>query len=48
MARGELLRRLGRNEEAAREFRTALEMTTVEGERRLLQRRLAEVLGSRP
>jgi RNA polymerase sigma-70 factor, ECF subfamily len=43
VARGELLRRSGRNEEAAREFRAALEMTTVEGERRLLLRRLEEV-----
>ena len=45
VARGELLRRLGRHEEAAREFRTALEMTRVEGERRLLVRRLEEVSG---
>lgn len=43
VARGELLRRLGRNEEAAREFRTALDMTEVEGERRLLERRLREI-----
>ncbi len=43
VARGELLRRLRRHDEAAQEFRKALEMTTVEGERRLLQRRLTEV-----
>jgi predicted RNA polymerase sigma factor len=43
VARGELLRQLGRNDDAAREFRTALEMTQVEGERRLLVRRLEEV-----
>ena len=43
VARGELLRRLHRHEEAALEFRAALAMTTVEGERRLLRRRLAEV-----
>jgi RNA polymerase sigma-70 factor (ECF subfamily) len=43
VARGELLRRLGRNDEAAREFRTALGMTEVEGERRLLERRLREL-----
>ena len=43
VARGELLRRLGRKAEAAEEFRKALGMTTVEGERRLLQRRLEEV-----
>ena len=42
-ARGELLRRLGRKEEAAREFRATLAMTTVEGERRLLEKRLEEV-----
>lgn len=44
-ARGELLRRLGRNEEAAREFRATLAMTTVEAERRLLERRIVEVSG---
>jgi RNA polymerase sigma-70 factor (ECF subfamily) len=47
VARGELLRRSGRHEEAAAEFKKALGITTVEGERRLLQRRLTE-LGSRP
>jgi RNA polymerase sigma-70 factor (ECF subfamily) len=43
VARGELLRRLGRNEEAALEFRAALEMTEVDGERRLLEYRLREL-----
>jgi RNA polymerase sigma-70 factor (ECF subfamily) len=47
VARGELLRRLHRNAEAALEFKAALAMTTVEGERRLLERRLREVGGSR-
>ncbi|HEV2291058.1 MAG TPA: RNA polymerase subunit sigma-24, partial [Gemmatimonadales bacterium] len=45
VARGELLRRSGRNPEAAAEFRTALEKTNVDGERRLLLRRLEEVGG---
>jgi RNA polymerase sigma-70 factor (ECF subfamily) len=45
IARGELLRRLGRNDEAAREFRTALGATQVEAERRFLERRLGEVGG---
>jgi len=43
IARGELLRRLGRNEEAAREFRTALAAAEVDAERRFLERRLGEV-----
>jgi RNA polymerase sigma-70 factor (ECF subfamily) len=43
IARGELLRRLGRNDEAAREFRTALGEVQVEAERRFLERRLGEV-----
>jgi RNA polymerase sigma-70 factor (ECF subfamily) len=43
IARGELLRRLGRNEEAAREFRTALAASQVDAERRFLERRLAEL-----
>jgi RNA polymerase sigma-70 factor (ECF subfamily) len=43
VARGELLRRLGRKEEASKEFSKALGMTTVEEERRLLERRLGEV-----
>ncbi|HVX89694.1 MAG TPA: RNA polymerase sigma factor [Gemmatimonadales bacterium] len=46
VARGELLRRLGRKREASAEFTKALEMTMVEGEKRLLQRRLEEVAGS--
>lgn len=45
VARGELLRRLGRMEEAGEEFGKALEMTGVDGERRLLMRRLEEVAG---
>jgi RNA polymerase sigma-70 factor (ECF subfamily) len=40
--RGELLRRLGRLEEAEAEFRRALELVHDDGERRLLERRLAE------
>ncbi|HEX8959302.1 MAG TPA: sigma-70 family RNA polymerase sigma factor [Solirubrobacterales bacterium] len=40
--RGELLRRLGRTEEASKAFRRALELAPDEAERRLLERRLAE------
>jgi RNA polymerase sigma-70 factor (ECF subfamily) len=43
VARGELLRRLGRNREASEEFSKALAITTVEAERRFLERRLGEV-----
>jgi RNA polymerase sigma-70 factor (ECF subfamily) len=43
IARGELLRQLGRNEEAAREFRTALAAARVAAEQRFLERRLAEL-----
>ncbi len=42
-ARGELLRRLGRDAEAADSYRAALELTTNAVERRHLQRRLASV-----
>ncbi|HXS25304.1 MAG TPA: RNA polymerase sigma factor [Gemmatimonadales bacterium] len=42
-ARGELLRRLGRNPEAADAYRAALELVRLEPERRFLERRLAEV-----
>jgi RNA polymerase sigma-70 factor (ECF subfamily) len=42
-ARGELLRRLGRNAEAADAYRAALELVRLEPERRFLERRLAEV-----
>jgi RNA polymerase sigma-70 factor, ECF subfamily len=42
-ARADLLRRLGRDEMAAAEYRRAIEMTANEPERRYLERRLAEV-----
>lgn len=42
-ARAELLRRLGRIEEAAGEYRRALELTHGEPERRFLTRRLSEI-----
>ncbi len=42
-ARADLLRRLGRDEDAATEYRRAIEMTANEPERRYLERRLAEV-----
>jgi RNA polymerase sigma-70 factor (ECF subfamily) len=41
--RGELLRRLGRTHEAAAAFRRALELAHDDAERRLLERRLAEL-----
>jgi RNA polymerase sigma-70 factor (ECF subfamily) len=41
--RADLLRRLGRAEEAADAYRRALELTTTDTERRYLARRLAEV-----
>ena len=40
--RADLLRRLGRDAEAEASLRTALELAPTEGERRLLERRLAE------
>ena len=43
--RGELLRRLGRLPEAGDAYRRALELSPTEPERRLLERRLAEVGG---
>jgi RNA polymerase sigma-70 factor, ECF subfamily len=43
--RGELLRRLGRAEEAAEAYRRALELVHDDAERRLLERRLSEVSG---
>jgi RNA polymerase sigma-70 factor, ECF subfamily len=43
--RGELLRRLGRTDEAAEAYRRALALAHHEAERRLLERRLAEVGG---
>jgi RNA polymerase sigma-70 factor, ECF subfamily len=42
-ARADLLRRLGRREEAAAEYRRARELTANEPERRFLERRLREV-----
>ncbi len=41
--RAELLRRLGRPEEAADAYRRALELTSAEPERRFLRARLAEL-----
>jgi RNA polymerase sigma-70 factor (ECF subfamily) len=45
-ARADLLRRLGRNAEAAVAYREALELVTNDAERRFLQRRLTEVSAS--
>jgi RNA polymerase sigma-70 factor, ECF subfamily len=42
-ARGELLRRLGRTEDALAAYRRALELTGAERERRFLRRRIAEL-----
>jgi RNA polymerase sigma-70 factor (ECF subfamily) len=42
-ARGDMLRRLGRREEAARSYRRAYDLAGTEAERRYLRRRLAEV-----
>jgi RNA polymerase sigma-70 factor (ECF subfamily) len=44
--RGELLRRLGRTEDAADAYRRALALVHDDGERRLLERRLAELAGA--
>ena len=41
--RADLLRRLGRNDEAAAAYRAALDLATTAAERRYLQRRLSEV-----
>ena len=41
--RADLLRRLGRPDEARTEYERALELAQMEPERRFLQRRLAEV-----
>jgi hypothetical protein len=41
--RAELLRRLGRREEAAASYRRAIELSAEETERRLLERRLGEL-----
>jgi RNA polymerase sigma-70 factor, ECF subfamily len=43
--RGDLLRRLGRADEARREYERALELAQAEPERRFLRRRVAEVSG---
>ena len=43
--RGELLRRLGRIEEAAAAYRRALDLAQAEPERRFLERRLSELGG---
>jgi RNA polymerase sigma-70 factor (ECF subfamily) len=43
--RGELLRRLGRDEDARKAFRRALALVHDEAERRLIERRLAELGG---
>ncbi len=40
-SRAELLRRLGRGDEAASDYRQALALTTNDAERRFLERRLA-------
>ncbi|MCX6954404.1 MAG: RNA polymerase subunit sigma-24, partial [Verrucomicrobia bacterium] len=42
-ARADLLRRLGRNREAAVAYREALQWVKTDSERRFLERRLAEV-----
>ncbi len=42
-ARADLLRRLGRNDQAAEAYRTALRLVTNQAERRYLERRLSEV-----
>jgi RNA polymerase sigma-70 factor (ECF subfamily) len=42
-ARADLLRRLGRNDEAARAYQQALELATLEPERRFLERRIKEL-----
>ncbi len=44
-ARADLLRRLGRDDESATEYRSAIALARTEPERRYLQRRLAEVSG---
>lgn len=46
-ARADLLRRLGLTEDAAKDYRRALELATNESERRYLERRLREVQAAR-
>jgi RNA polymerase sigma-70 factor, ECF subfamily len=45
-ARADLLRSLGRREQAAKAYRRALALVANEPERRFLERRLAEVEGA--
>jgi RNA polymerase sigma-70 factor, ECF subfamily len=47
-ARADLLRRLGRYQDAARAYRSALDLTTGDAERAFLARRIAEVSASPP
>jgi RNA polymerase sigma-70 factor (ECF subfamily) len=47
-AKADLLRRLGRAEEAAQAYQAALELTANEAERSFLARRLTEVTGNQP
>jgi RNA polymerase sigma-70 factor (ECF subfamily) len=47
-AQADLLRRLGRTEEAAQAYRCALELTANQSERDFLAHRLAEVTGRPP
>jgi RNA polymerase sigma-70 factor (ECF subfamily) len=42
-ARGDLLKRLGRNDAAVAEYRTALSLATVDAERKFLARRIEEL-----
>ena len=46
-ARGDLLKRLGRREEATTEYRTALSLATVEAERKFFARRIEELSGAK-
>jgi RNA polymerase sigma-70 factor (ECF subfamily) len=46
-ARADLLRRMGRRNDAAVAYRAALSLVTNDAERRFLERRLAEVTGTR-
>jgi RNA polymerase sigma-70 factor (ECF subfamily) len=46
-AKADLLRRIGRNDEAATAYREALELATNPAERRYLERRLAQTLAAR-
>jgi RNA polymerase sigma-70 factor (ECF subfamily) len=47
-AKADLLRRLGRADEAAQAYQAALELTANEAERSFLARRLTEVTGNQP